>query len=98
MRLLDIDLTGLPALFNVSVYPPISDNAPVTVSAILASHERRHVERWAKRLGAQVTEHPVEHAPLLRRAEAVHEQRGVRLVIWTYFHLPESLARSTNAT
>ncbi len=95
MRLLDIDLEGLPSIFDVSVYPPVSDDAPVIVSVILASHERRHVERWAKRLGVQATEHPVEHAPRLRRAEAVREQRGVRLVIWTYFHLPEPLAHTT---
>lgn len=81
-----IDSKGMPALQNVSVYPPLSANLPVTVCLALVSDTRAAVEQWAKTLGAEVTEtvNPLyegDPTPLDIRATA--EAQGVRVQVFT---------------
>jgi hypothetical protein len=88
-KLLDIDLKGLPRIHNISVYPPRTEDGPVTVSAILASDQRRDVERWAKRLGVEVTERPLTYSPRMLIVEAAREKAGVRREIWLTLYLAD---------
>lgn len=79
MKLLDIDLKGLPAVHSVRVY---ALDMP-TVDVMLAVADRRGVERWARRLGVQVDETPVSGTSgAIRHIAAIREQRGIRFQVW----------------
>lgn len=82
-----IDTKGMPPVFSVNVYKPLGESRLVAVNLTLNSHTRASVERWAKRLGAQITEEDVE--PLTssdvntRRIKAVLESGGYRVTVHT---------------
>lgn len=85
MKLLDIDLKGLPRIDSVSVY---ALDMP-TVDAMLAVPERRGVERWAKRMGVEVTDTPVPGTSAMRHIAAVREKGAIRLEIWVRIRIPD---------
>jgi hypothetical protein len=84
VKLLDIDLKGLPRIDSVSVY---ALDMP-TVDAMLAVPNRRGVERWAKRLGVEVTDTLVPGTTATRHIAAVRERSGVRLEVWVRIRVP----------
>lgn len=81
-----IDTKGLPAISSIHVDRPVSDGRPVMVLIALDSGKRAAVEKWAQRLGSQVTEelHPLydgHSAPL--DIHTVAESDGYRVEVYT---------------
>ena len=82
-----IDTKGLPRIFQISVDPSYPGERTTRVSILLSGDRRADVQRWAARLGVEVSER--ETRPLFpgdrwaRRAEAVAEVPGFRVTVWT---------------
>jgi|SRR6185437_1583796 len=84
-----IDTKGLPAIYWLHVFEQVDQDAPLHVDIMLAGNKRAAVEKWAKRLGGQVTERDVPDSTGFdvhtREIEAVVERDGYRIAVWTRF-------------
>lgn len=86
---------GMPTIFSLHVLPPSGPDRPVIVLVKLTSKQRAAVEKWAKKLGAEVTErtYPLfEDDPTPLEICAVAEADGVQVEIYTRTVAPVAAA------
>ncbi|MGH6654149.1 MAG: hypothetical protein ACRDVE_02955 [Actinocrinis sp.] len=81
-----LDTKGMPAVADIHVNRPVSDDRPALVYLRLAGGRRADVEKWAKRLGTEVTEQInrlYEHDATPLEFCATVEADGFRVEVYT---------------
>ncbi|MGH6654520.1 MAG: hypothetical protein ACRDVE_04865, partial [Actinocrinis sp.] len=81
-----LDTKGLPAVADIHVNRPVSEDRPALVYVRLAGRRRADVEKWAERLGAEVTEQInrlYEHDATPLEFCATVEADGFRVEVYT---------------
>lgn len=90
---IEFDGKGLPRIFSLRVSPSITGTGPLVVSILLDRCDRAAVEKWAARLGVEVVDRPpFQSRPGARWTctyEAVREDDGIRVKVWTSIDLDE---------
>jgi len=84
---LQINTKGLPRIFSISLNLSHPGERVTRVSILLSGDCRADVQRWAARLGVEVSEREARALypgdRWARRAEAVAEVPGFRVTVWT---------------
>lgn len=90
---IEFDAKGLPRIYSLRVSPSFTDTGPLVVSILLERCDRAAVEKWAARLGVEVADRPpFQSRPDARWThtyEAVREDDGIRVKVWTSIELDE---------